>query len=96
MYEALPAEAFKELFMAMLKYEYGKDKIIDTISNPIVRALFMAEKKEIDYNERKWAERAERNRKNGAQSNGRPRKEVIEEFDISQEFNPEFSNLVEL
>lgn len=75
MYEALPPEEFKELFMAMLKYKYGDDSIVDTINNPVVKALFISEKTDIDYNEKKWAERAQTARQNGAKSSGRPKKE---------------------
>lgn len=74
MYEALPAENFKELFMAMLKYQYGDNSIIDTINNPVVKALFMREKADIDINEEKWEGRAKTNRTNGAKG-GRPKKE---------------------
>ena len=72
MYEILPAEDFKELFMAMLKYNYGDYSIINTIKSPVVQALFMREKINIDYNEKKWAEKAKVARENGSKSNGRP------------------------
>ena len=80
MYETLTADDFKELFMAMLKYNYGDDSIIDEISNPAIKALFLSEKQHIDYNEKKWANRARISRENGAKSSGRPRKEV-EDFE---------------
>ena len=73
MYEMLPAEDFKELFMAMLKYKYGDDSIVETISNPITKALFLREKTNIDYNEKKYEEKARRARENGKMSNGRPK-----------------------
>lgn len=73
MYEALPAEEFKEFFIAMLKYKYGDDTIIDTIQTPAIKALFMSEKMRIDYNEGKWEKKAKISRENGAKSKGRPK-----------------------
>ena len=83
MYEAMPCEQFKEFMLAVLKYKYGDDSILDTIQDPMVKALFMAEKQHIDFNEKKWAERAEIARNNGAKSKGRPRKDAqsTEEYD---------------
>lgn len=81
MYEMLPAEDFKELFMAMLKYKYGDDTIVETIQNPVTQALFMREKTNIDANEKKWEERANTNRANGAKG-GRPPKKVVMETEI--------------
>lgn len=74
MYEAMPAEQFKELILSMLKYKYGDDTVVDSISDPMVKALFMKEKVEIDRNEQRWNEIREIKREAGKKG-GRPKKE---------------------
>lgn len=72
-YQALPAEDFKEFFMACLSYRVGDNIEITNFSNPSLYGLFMMYKDKIDYNETKWEKQAEARRKNG-QLGGRPKK----------------------
>ena len=78
MYEAMPAEQFKELVLSMLKYKYGDDSIAESISDPMVKAIFLKEKVEIDRNEQKWEEIREVRRQAGKKG-GRPSKDEQEE-----------------
>ena len=78
MYEAMPAEQFKELVLSMLKYKYGDDSIVESISDPMVKAIFLKEKVEIDRNEQRWEEIREVRRQAGKKG-GRPSKEEREE-----------------
>lgn len=74
MYESMPAEDFKELMMQVLSYKYGDTKE-PKFSNPMTMAIWMMMKKEIDFNEEKWAKRAETSRKNGANGGRHPKNE---------------------
>lgn len=85
-YEALPPEQFKKLFMTMLKYKYGDEEFINTITDPVIKALFIWEKAEIDVNEEKYAESAERSRENGKKG-GRPPKEGKEPVEVEEPSN---------
>lgn len=78
MYEAMPAEQFKTLIMAMLKYKYGDETIADSIQDPMVRAIFAKEKVEIDRNEEKYEE-TRKKRIEAGKKGGRPRNEEQEE-----------------
>ena len=95
MYAGMPSDDFKELMMQALSYRYGDNKQPD-FTNPMTSAVWMMLKKEIDFNEEKWARRDKANAENGKKG-GRPKKvadpivdAIAEEFD----FNPEFSNMV--
>ena len=88
MYEAMPAEDFKEFFIKYLTYKLGDKVEISDFKNPMAYAMFMGEKVNIDKNEEKWERRAEINRQNGSKSKGRPRKEEADEF--------QFGNPVEM
>lgn len=78
MCKAMPAEQFKEYMLAIMEYQYGDDSILDRIKDPMVKALFIAEKQHIDFNEEKYEKRAAISRINGAKSKGRPKKEEQE------------------
>ena len=85
MYEAMPAEDFKEFFLKYLTYKLGDNVEITDFKNPMAYAMFMGEKVNIDKNEEKWERRAAVNRENG-KNGGRPRKE--EKADEFQFGNP--------
>lgn len=98
MFENMPAEDFKELMMQMLTYKYG-DTTEPHFSNPMTTAVWMMIKKEIDFNEEKWAKRAQTSRENGAKSKGRPLKVELENWDnfvVPEDFDIEFANEVKL
>lgn len=69
MYEAMPPEQFKELFMAMLSYK-GEDM---DIKDPMVKALFAKEKVEIDRNEAEY-ERIRKIRQENGKKGGEAKK----------------------
>ena len=96
MYEAMPADKFKEFMLAVMKYQYGDDSILNNISDPMVKALFISEKQHIDYNEEKYIKKVKTAQENGEKSKGRPKKEkeaevsvyTESEKDIEEEYNP--------
>ena len=92
MYEAMPAEQFKELIMSLLKYQYGDETFADTIKDPMVKALFLKEKVDIDKNEKRWREISEIKRRAG-KNGGRPPKE--ESSKTAQEDNSNFDQDLE-
>lgn len=74
MYKAMPAEQFKEFMIALLEYKYGDEAYIETIQDPMVKALFISEKVQIDKNEEKWEEKRRKMSENGKKG-GRPAKQ---------------------
>lgn len=84
-YQALPAEDFKELFMAYLTYKVGDNVEITNFSNPVMYGLFMQFKDKIDYNETKWEKQAAARRENGKKG-GRPKKSALQDT-VGDEFN---------
>lgn len=93
MYENMPAEDFKELMMQVLSYKYG-DTTTPNFSNPMTIAVWMMLKKEIDFNEEKWANKARIARENG-KNGGRPPKQ-IDDFEIPDDFDIRYANPVEI
>ena len=73
MYKAMPPEQFKMFMMAVLEYQYGDEEFANTIQDPMVKALFLAEKQHIDFNEDKWLRQAKQAQENGKKG-GRPKK----------------------
>lgn len=73
MYRAIPPEQFKSFILAIMEYKYGDDDFVNTIQDPMVKALFLSEKPNIDRNEEKWERKAQANRENG-KNGGRPKK----------------------
>lgn len=89
MYEAMPAEQFKTLIMAMLKYKYGDEKFADSIEDPMVRAIFAKEKVEIDRNEEHYEEIRKKRAEAGGLG-GRPKKkeQVKDEEPQVEDYTP--------
>ena len=84
MCKAMPAEQFKEYMLAIMEYRYGDDSVVESIKDPMVKALFISEKSRIDFNEKKWADRAKVSRENG-KSGGRPKKKEEPEVSVYTE-----------
>jgi hypothetical protein len=71
-YDSLPPNEFKELFMAYFTYKVGDEITADRFSNPLVFSLFKTYQPKIDYNENKWDKRSETSVNNGKKG-GRPK-----------------------
>lgn len=78
----LSPEQCKEVLLKCLTYQYGEDVKESDFSSQSTYLMFKnVFKPKIDYNEEKWLKQAEKNRNNGKESMGRPRKVIFENKD---------------
>jgi hypothetical protein len=74
----LSPEQCKEVLLKCLTYQYGEDIKESDFSSQSTYLMFKnVFKPKIDYNEEKWLKQAEKNRNNGKESMGRPRKVIF-------------------
>lgn len=85
-YESMPANDFKEFFMAYFKYKKGDKINIDDFTNPMTFAMFCQYIPKLDKMEDSYNKKVQVNKENGKKG-GRPKKSALEnitttEFDI--------------
>ena len=71
-YASIPAEQFKDFFMAYLTYESG-DNVDELVKDPMTAALLKTYIPKIEENETKWLNKATQAQENGKKG-GRPKK----------------------
>lgn len=74
-YESMPAEAFKEFFMAYFNYKKGDNVTMDNFTNPMTYSMFLSYIPKLDKNEETYSKKVTASKENGKKG-GRPRKNV--------------------